>query len=270
VQHCMPEQLALAALSEPLPDDDAAHLAVCETCRAEVATLRRGVEALAVPEFASSGAGVVPPPFVWSAIAAATGVSSAPRPEVVAAGATTPEPMTSGTAAVGEAGPQGTGSPPAGRPFPAEPRTATVTPLRRRRRRALLLVAAAVAGAAVGAGAVAVVQRPDQGTSVAATPLDPLKGHSASGRAEVVERNGQRVLEVQLTAPRLSNGYYEVWLAEKTLTGMVPLGVAQPGTITFDIPNGLDLRQYPVVDVSREPLDGNPAHSADSVARGTL
>jgi hypothetical protein len=32
----------------------------------------------------------------------------------------------------------------------------------------------------------------------------------------------------------------------------------------------LDLRDYPVVDISREPLDGDPAHSADSISRGEL
>jgi hypothetical protein len=36
------------------------------------------------------------------------------------------------------------------------------------------------------------------------------------------------------------------------------------------IPDGLDLAEFPVVDVSREPLDGDPAHSSDSISRGTL
>jgi hypothetical protein len=38
----------------------------------------------------------------------------------------------------------------------------------------------------------------------------------------------------------------------------------------FVIPTGLDLAEYPIVDVSREPFDGDPAHSSDSIARGTL
>src|SRR5215213_8432722 len=76
VQHCTPEQLALAALHEPLPDQDAAHLSSCAVCTAEVASLRRGVDAVAVPQLAAPGAVVPPPPHVWEAIAAATGVSS--------------------------------------------------------------------------------------------------------------------------------------------------------------------------------------------------
>jgi hypothetical protein len=246
VPHCTPDELALAALGERLPDDDAAHLDSCETCRAEVRSLRRAVDALAIPEFAAPGAGVAPPPSVWSAIAEATGVATSPRAQAVALDE---------------------------EPAPDATPPATVVDLserRRRRSRVRLAVAAAVVGAAVGAGVVALVQRDGGGTQVAAAALDPLSGHSGSGRAEVVERNGQRVLEVRLTAPPLHDGYYEVWLAERTLEGMVPMGVAQPGTLAFEIPNGLDLTQYPVVDVSIEPLDGDPGHSSDSLLRGTL
>jgi hypothetical protein len=38
----------------------------------------------------------------------------------------------------------------------------------------------------------------------------------------------------------------------------------------FDVPAGLDLSGYPIVDISDEPLDGNPAHSSVSIVRGTL
>ena len=79
MQHCTPEQLSLAALREPLPDADAAHLDTCARCREELASLRRGVDALAVPELAAPGAAVPPPPQVWVAIAAATGVTAAGR-----------------------------------------------------------------------------------------------------------------------------------------------------------------------------------------------
>ena len=64
--------------------------------------------------------------------------------------------------------------------------------------------------------------------------------------------------------------YYEVWLLEPDVSGLVPLGTTQAGTTVFEIPAGLDLDQFPVVDVSVEPLDGDPAHSGDSVVRGVL
>ena len=243
--HCTPEQLALAALREPLPADDAAHLAECEQCRTEIASLQRAVDAVAVPQLAAPGPAVAPPPRVWEAIAAATGVSATPQTEVA----------------------QQTG--------PVDPelpqRDAEVLPFRSRRRQMLLVAAAVVAGAAVGAGAVAVLQDRDDGEAVTAVALDPLADNDASGRAEVIVRDdGSRVVEVDLDAPALDDGYYEIWLIDREVVGMVPLGVVTPGTQTFELPADLDLGQFPLVDVSVEPLDGDPTHSGVSVARGEL
>jgi hypothetical protein len=246
VQHCTPEQLALAALREPLPAEDTAHLAACERCRAEVRSLQRSVDAVAVPQFAATGSPVAPPPRVWEAIAAATGVSATPRSaaaEVAPPVAETPAPV----------------------------RTADVLPFRSRRRPLLLVAAALVAGAVVGAGAVAVLQNRDDGEQVTAVALDPLADNDASGRAEVVVRDyGSRVVEVELDAPRLDDEYYELWLIDRDVVGMVPLGIVSPGTQTVELPADLDLGKYPLVDVSVEPLDGDPTHSGVSVARGEL
>jgi hypothetical protein len=242
VQHCTPEQLALAALREPLPDEDTAHLDVCAVCQAEVASLRRGVDAVAVPQLAAPAASIPPPAHVWDAIVAATGVSSAPP---TAEPAAVPEPSAD----------------------------AEVVPLRSRRRPLLLVAASVVIGAVVGAGAVAVLRNGDSDgvRAVETIALDPLPDQDASGTAEVVvRRDGSRALEVKLDAPSLADGYYEVWLIEPSITDMVPLGIARSGTQTFELPGDLDLRRFPLVDVSQEPLDGNPLHSGVSVARGQL
>ena len=271
MQHSTPEQLALAALREPLPDADAAHLASCGQCRAEVASLQRAVDALAVPELAAPGASVAPPMRVWESIAAATGVTAAPRPELVAtSGSVSASPV---------AGPSFSVAPPVAEP-PAETPSATgnVLPFRARRRPLLLVAAAAVAGAAIGAGAVAVLRdvtpAPDGGPTaspVVAVDLDPLAESDASGRASVIERpDGTRVLEVELQADDLDDRYYEVWLIDEAVEDMVPVGVARAGTVSFELPVGLDLGRFPIVDVSVEPLDGDPTHSGVSVARGVL
>ncbi len=277
MQHSTPEQLALAALREPLPDADTAHLAACEQCRAEVASLRRAVDALAVPELAAPGASVAPPMRVWDSIAAATGVTATPRPERLAPSSA---PVSTPSLAV---------TPPVehrsveersfeersvGGPSP----TGTVLPFRARRRPVLLVAAAAVAGAAIGAGAVAVLRdstpEPDRSpvaAPVVAVDLDPLADNDASGRASVIERtDGTRVLEVELRAGDLDDRYYEVWLIDEAVQDMVPVGVARAGTVTFELPGGLDLGRFPIVDVSVEPLDGDPTHSGVSVARGVL
>jgi hypothetical protein len=283
VQHCTPEQLGLAALREPLPDTDTAHLAGCEQCRADVASLQRAVDALAVPELAAPRASVAPPPGVWAAIAAATGVTAAPRPEVVAASAQAPVTA----APLPAPAPRAVEDPVAENPLvghplvehPAAPSGGSVVPFRRRRRPLLLVAAAAVAGAAIGAGAVAVLR--DGGTepigrepvvdTVAAVALDPLADNDASGRASVIERpDGTRVLAVELRAGDLDDRYYEVWLIDEAVQDMVSVGVARSGTVIFQLPEGLDLGRFPIVDVSVEPVDGDPTHSGVSVARGVL
>ncbi|MGY1837110.1 anti-sigma factor [Blastococcus sp. SYSU DS0510] len=251
MQHCQPEQLALAALREPLPADDAAHLASCGQCRSEVASLRRAVDAVAVPELAEPGPPVPPPASVWAGIAAATGVSATPRTEAQAAA---PAPVAAPVLA----------------PPPAVP-AGEVVPLRRNRRPVLLMAAAAVVGAVVGAGAVALVTGEDGVEPLTTVALEPLEGQPASGRAEVVVRaDGSRAVEVDLDAPAVEDAYYEIWLIEPGIVDMVPLGVVRPGTQTFELPAGLDLEEYPIVDISVEPLDGDPTHSGVSVARGVL
>ena len=257
MRHCTPEQLSLAALREPLPADDAAHLESCAQCREELASLRRGVDLLAVPQLAAPGAAVLPPPSVWAGIAAATGVTTAPRPEVVA---TVPPPA----------------RPSPAEPLPAEPPApvpAPVVPLRTRRSRLLLAVAASlVVGVGIGAGAVALGTGGDDGVTVAAAALDPLDDSGADGEARVLERDdGTRVLQLDLTAADPEDGFYEVWLIDASVEAMYSLGVVQGGgEVTLDVPPGVDLTEFPVVDVSVEPLDGDPTHSGDSVARGVL
>ena len=257
MQHCTPEQLSLAALREPLPDADAAHLETCARCREELASLRRGVDLLAVPQLAAPGAAVLPPPSVWAGIAAATGVTTAPRAEALAAAAP-PPPVAAPPA------------PPAAAP---EPAPAAVVPLRTRRSRLLLAAAASlVVGVGIGAGAVALGTGGDDGLAVAAAALDPLGDSDASGEARVVERDdGTLVLEVDLTATDPQDGFYEVWLLDEAVEDLVSLGVVRGGgEVALTLPSTIDLGEYPVVDVSVEPLDGDPGHSGFSVARGTL
>ena len=238
MQHCTPETLALAALREQLPADDATHLAGCAACQAEVTSLRRSVDALAVPEFAASVAPVAPPPAVWAGIAAATGVAA------------TPSGLTASAPPVEQPG--------------------VVRELRPRRSRMLLAVAASlVVGAAIGAGAVALANR-DTAQEVAATDLAPLDDRDASGNAEVVSTGNGEQLRVVLDAPDAGEDFYEVWLIEPNIERMVQVGVVRPGTTVLDLPEGIDLSEYPIVDVSVEPLDGNPTHSGVSVARGIL
>ena len=62
----------------------------------------------------------------------------------------------------------------------------------------------------------------------------------------------------------------EVWLIKADASGLISIGLLDGNTGHFDIPDGVDLTQYPLVDVSAEPDNGNPAHSGNSIVRGEL
>ena len=66
----------------------------------------------------------------------------------------------------------------------------------------------------------------------------------------VIRDDGSRALEVDLDAPALDGEYYELWLIEPDVVDMVPLGILRPGSQTFELPSGLDLDEFPPVDVS--------------------
>jgi anti-sigma-K factor RskA len=251
VEHCEPEQLALAALGEPLSAAEAAHVDACAQCRDEIASLKRGVDILAVPAFATSGPAIAPPPRVWDAIAAATGVQASPAGRAHAEMADAP-------------------AEPAIAAVPPAPATdSVVRQLRPRRSRALLAVAAAAVVVAAAAGAIA-LNRDDEVT-LASTTLSTLDTGRPEGTASVVEEDdGTRVLRIELRTPPPQEGYYEAWLADASAKGMVSMGSVRPGTTSLPVPDDLNLTQWPTVEISVEPLNGDPAHSGVSLVRGSL
>ena len=150
---------------------------------------------------------------------------------------------------------------------------APVLPLARRRRTLLVGAAAATVGLLVGSVATALVVRRSPATTVVArAELAPLPNQTATGTAVLSREGSAEVLSVAVPdLPASPTTFYEVWLLTPDASRLVSLGVLGPGDRgTFELPAGLDLHAYRVVDVSAEPLDGNPAHSADSIVRGTL
>ena len=105
---------------------------------------------------------------------------------------------------------------------------------------------------------------------VATARLDRLGAGGTSGTAVIRDTTDARVLTVQLDNRTTGGGFREVWLLDPATGQLVSLGVLNGTESTFELPAGLDLRDYPTIDVSREPLDGDPTHSTDSIARGDL
>lgn len=143
-----------------------------------------------------------------------------------------------------------------------------------RRRTRGWMAGAAVVGFVLGAAVVVGIGQTTGRTSsevVEQAQLEPLPGWDARGTARVEDTAGRLQLVVDLPEGKVS-GYREVWLLD--LGGQSP-GLLSVGTLTgdqgvFDLPPGVDLAKFSIVDVSDEPLDGDPAHSTKSIVRGEL
>ncbi len=232
--HPEPEIL-LRSVGGSTDEETRRHLATCSRCRADFAAMTRaraaGATLTADPDLASPA---TPPRGVWESIQRELGVTAEPA-------VTTPMP----------------------------------TPSRRARSRRTWLVAAAsvAVGVVLGGSVVALVGREgdDSSTQAARTSsLEPLEGHVTSGTLSMTGSPSAESLSVDLHDSDPGTGFLEVWLLDAKTGGMVSLGVLDGDRGSYAVPAGLDLTAYDQVDVSREPYDGNPAHSKVSLARGQV
>lgn len=261
MSHLDDEQFALLTLEgyHILTPEAAAHLETCERCRTELKAY------LAVTDALREGTTLEQPPAsVWDRIAAEmdSEPGDLPAPQALV----TPPPDT--VLAEDEAG--------TGAVVEAQPPIAPVTPLRpggsSESRWVRRLAFAAAASFALGAASTVVlgqlVNRQD-GEVIQAIGLDPLPGWDAEGTATLKQSNGERILVIDLPETEM-DGFREVWLIDRNVERLVSLGNMTGDSAEFTIPEGLDLSEYVVVDVSLEHFDGDPSHSGDSIVRGVL
>lgn len=156
---------------------------------------------------------------------------------------------------------------------------ATVTSLdgARRRRRPVGWLLAAAAGVGIVLGSVAtfglVTSSSDPAPAIMAQGgLDPLGEIAVSGTAALEDADGEVHLHVTVPdLPVVEDGYYEVWMATADASTMVAVGTLGPdGDSILTLPAGMDVADFPLVDVSVEHFDGDPGHSDQSVVRGLL
>ncbi|MBI9115827.1 anti-sigma factor [Sanguibacter suaedae] len=245
VQHVDPEVLALLALGEDVASDsERTHLEVCTLCSDEVVEL---AEVAGAARTVTADDTLVPPaPEVWDRVRAELGLAAAAQDDA----------------------PQDD----------REPAPVVNLASRRRGPGAGWLAAAASVALVVGvAGGVLWERREDvpgapTETTLASATLEALPDWADStGEARVEETaDGVRQVVVSVDAPPSDGGYREVWLLAEDLSGLVSIGVLEGTEGRFDIPADLDLSRFSVVDVSEEHFDGDPAHSGDSVVRGSL
>lgn len=273
-RHVDDDTLATVSLGEQVDPDVSEHIAACGRCRAEVESLARVVYV-----GRSRGADdelLMPPRSVWERIAADAGIDAALLPPAVGRD-TTPVSLGSAPPPIGEPAAAARVVDLSSRPR----RMAATAPVEqvptRARSRARLLIAAAVVGGLVGIGATlgwqALGWQPldrDSPTVVAAATLAPLPDKVGTGSAEVRGGDDARELDLRLDADAPTDAFLQVWLLSSDTERMVPLGVLAGGAGRFALPVGVTLEEYPVVDVSIEPYDGDPLHSTNSLVRGTL
>lgn len=133
---------------------------------------------------------------------------------------------------------------------------------------AWLSLAAVLVVLAVLASSVVLLGRPDaQRVEIVLASL----GGGEPATATLRDAADGRTLEVTLPEARATSGsFYELWLIDADVEGMVSLGPVAQGQTTVVVPDGLDLSRFPIVDVSVEPFDGEPRHSGNSRWRGTV
>ncbi|TQJ31832.1 anti-sigma factor [Microbacterium sp. SLBN-146] len=230
MSHLDPERLALTAAGAELTPTEQEHIDACDDCALELAELEHTVDVARAT--ALLGPLETPPERVWERISA----------EVRAAAAEAPPTRR-------ERRPR---------------RTSALTKL-------MFTLAASIAMVLVAVGVWSVV-RPVQVVELAAASLDAFPAHPGSaGEAVVVENpDGQLEVRVALDADDFEDGYREVWLIKADASDLVSLGVLQGRDGVFTVPEGIDIHDFVLVDISQEHEDGDPTHSGDSVVRGEL
>ncbi|PWC04669.1 anti-sigma factor [Mycetocola zhujimingii] len=255
MMHLDDDELVLYSFGEDTPDAaQREHLENCALCSAELNALKHLVSAGRALDDTDL---VEAPDSVWQRIHAELELSPELGPVPRDGGA---QPVTVGVAA----------------PLQVPSRRASPTRPEREQRRgrirpmtALLVAASLVVGLVAGIAGTVLVSRPGDPRLLAEAELQPFPDWDVSGSARVEENEaGVRHIVVDVSAP--GEGLTEVWLIDPETSGLVSLGLLGGESGTFAIPEGVDLSRYTVVDVSREPADGNPAHSGDSIARGEL
>lgn len=152
-----------------------------------------------------------------------------------------------------------------------EPSSVTSLDHHRRRRRPPGILLGAVAASLLVAVAVGALVNRNGRSILSETELASLGTQERFGTATLVDEDGAIRLDIDL-AERLvaeEGQFFELWIIDTQVEGMYSLGpISSDGS--YSVPSGIDVSEFPIVDISAEPDDGNPAHSGTSVYRGTL
>lgn len=233
MEHCRDDILALLALGEPVGSTNLSqHLSACAPCRSRLDDLTRTVGV--ARSVAVEDRLVLPPAELWKSIVA--------------------EFHDDARAPTGHLG--------------------TLARWSRSIRTVKLpwALAAAVAAFVFGATGSFLLRHADPGRElIASAQLAPVGIIDATGTAVLTSTAAGQRLSVDVPGLMSGSGYYEVWMTTPDSTTMLAIGALGSDLHgDFSLPHGVSGTTYPIVDISYERVDGNPAHSLVSVVRGTL
>jgi anti-sigma-K factor RskA len=135
--------------------------------------------------------------------------------------------------------------------------------------RPALAAAAALVLVALGAAGALLVGGGDDGAPGREVVLAPVGDGPRGARAGARLQRAAMHLTVSGLPPVAGGGFYEVWMLRDPshLVAVGSFRVGADGHARIDLPVTASPRRFPVLDISREPADGDPAHSGHSVLR---
>jgi anti-sigma-K factor RskA len=154
-------------------------------------------------------------------------------------------------------------------------RLLVLRPLRAALASVALLAAGLGAGLLIGRGEDPALRgsEPPRGVESLRVQLEPVgdRGRGAAGAVTLAGRAGGSA-SVRLTGLRPNRGgdFYEVWLLgdDGELVSLGSVRVPASGRAELRVQLPVDPGRFRYLDISREPADGDPGHSTDSVLRG--
>ncbi|MDB9846496.1 anti-sigma factor [Acidimicrobiales bacterium] len=131
----------------------------------------------------------------------------------------------------------------------------------------LLMVGVAVAIVNTRAGDTAVTEVANAMMTDDGLPVST----SATADAYVRCEDEQCFVQVDLSAlPESGADDLELWVINSDVSDMHSLGNVTSSDGRFDLPAGVNATDFPIVDISIEPDDGDETHSGQSVLRGVF
>ncbi|MGE4178158.1 MAG: anti-sigma factor, partial [Thermoleophilia bacterium] len=141
-----------------------------------------------------------------------------------------------------------------------------------RARVALAVGAIVLAAAVAGLSWWALAGGDDAGADGPPIALAPVGTTDPAARGEAhTARDGEALaLSVSGLPASAPQTFYELWLLDgpERLLSLGSFRVPDSGDASVEVPLPVPLADFAFIDVSREPADGDPGHSGDSLLRG--